>query len=78
MFNGDPLQFINWEKTFDSLIGQKFCNNSECMCYLRRYLAGDALESVSGYFLYDDEKTGYEDARAELTRQFGEIGRAHV
>ena len=42
------------------------------MCYLRRYLAGDALESVSGYFLYDDEKTGYEDARAELTRQFGD------
>ena len=51
VFAGDPLTYHDWKMSFQTLVDNKGLKGKEKIHYLKRYLAGPALQAVSGLFL---------------------------
>ncbi|XP_070203650.1 uncharacterized protein [Littorina saxatilis] len=51
IFVGDPLDYPSWHAAFTFLIGSHNIQETEKLLYLKRFLGGSALESISGFFL---------------------------
>ncbi|GAA6082028.1 uncharacterized protein LOC107575046 [Tachysurus ichikawai] len=54
VFNGDPIQFIEWKSAFVSLIGGKAIPSANKLHYLKRYVGGPACKSLGGIFYRND------------------------
>ena len=72
VFSGDPLEFVEWKRTFDTLVEGKGLSASERMHYLREYLTGQARKAIEGFFYHDSEGAYYE-ARKVLEERFGDV-----
>ena len=70
IFFGDPLQYADWRISFDSLIDSKVGTPMEKLHRLRKYVAGDALDSISGYFRLQTANA-YQNALDTLREEFG-------
>ena len=70
VFSGDPLQYADWKVAFNGLIGNKLCTPLEKLHLLRKYVSGEAKESVSGYFKLQSADA-YSQALATLEKEFG-------
>lgn len=70
VFHGDPLQYADWKVAFSGLIGNKPCSSLEKLHLLKRYVAGEARESIGGYFQLQSANA-YSEALATLEREFG-------
>lgn len=70
IFRDDPLQFIKWRRSFDTLVGQKDIRTSDRLALLERYIAGEAAECIEGVFYRSDEDA-YNDAWKLLNERFG-------
>ena len=71
IFKGNPLEFNDWIKSFENLIGNKQIKQEEKLHHLKRYVDGPAKEAITGYFLLDSEEA-YEDAMKLLKARFGQ------
>lgn len=77
-FTGNPLEYNDWELSFNSLIETKGLSDMEKLHYLKRYVNGEAKQCISGYFLYNSASS-YTEARKLLKERFGnafEVSRA--
>ncbi|XP_067946371.1 uncharacterized protein [Watersipora subatra] len=70
IFSGNPLEYVNWEVSFRSLVERSGIPDSDKIHYLKQYLAGPAKEAVSGLF-YLQSSDAYEKARKKLKERFG-------
>ena len=70
VFNGNPLRYPNWVKSFETFIERKTKDPSERLYYLGKYTAGAAKEAVSG-LLPLDNVDAYSKAKKILTNRFG-------
>ena len=70
IFTGDPLQYPDWEYSFNCLMENGCVPMEDRIHYLKKYLGGSAKELVQGYFLLRS-KNSYEKARKELKRRYG-------
>ena len=71
-FSGDPLEYKDWELSFNSLIEGKGLSDMEKLHYLKRYVKGQAKECVSGYFLYQSGDA-YQKAKEQLRARYGNV-----
>ena len=71
IFTGDPLQFIEWQASFTSLIDQKGIPASQKFHYLKQYLGGEAREVVEGTFFRTDDDA-YVQAWEKLRKRYGQ------
>ena len=55
VFTRDPLQYVRWKLSFQTLIEGKTLPSAEKMFFLQRYLNGSALKAVEGFFFYMSE-----------------------
>jgi len=69
-FSGDPLKFVKWKRSFESLIGNKRIKASDKLALLERYVTGEAAECIDGMFYRSDEDA-YQDAWAMLNERYG-------
>lgn len=69
-FTGDSLKFIDWQLSFNTLIGQKPLPVVEKMLYIKSYLAGEARKAVEGFF-YRNAEDAYQGAWAVLQDRYG-------
>ncbi|XP_040928809.1 uncharacterized protein LOC114866078 isoform X2 [Betta splendens] len=70
VFCGDPLRFVHWKASFETLIEQKNIPTSEKIFFLQRYVGGAAREALEGYFLIGPEES-YEAAWKLLSERYG-------
>ncbi|KAI4880096.1 hypothetical protein NFI96_007245 [Prochilodus magdalenae] len=68
VFNGNPIEFIEWKTSFMSLIDRKSISTSDKLHYLKRYVSGPAYKCVEGTFYRDDEEA-YKDAWNKLNQR---------
>lgn len=71
VFNGDPIQFIEWKAAFISLIDQRSITPAEKLYYLKKYVGGPARQVLDGNF-YRNDNEAYQDAWDKLNRRFGQ------
>lgn len=71
VFNGDPIQFIEWKAAFTSLIDQRVITPAEKLYYLKKYVGGPARQVLDGNF-YRNDNEAYQDAWDKLERRFGQ------
>ncbi|GAA6067422.1 uncharacterized protein LOC113067232, partial [Tachysurus ichikawai] len=71
VFNGDPIQFIEWKSAFVSLIGGKAIPSADKLRYLKRYVGGPARKSLDGIFYRNDDEA-YKDAWNKLNQRYGQ------
>ncbi|GAA6081879.1 uncharacterized protein LOC122883133 [Tachysurus ichikawai] len=71
VFNGDPIQFIEWKSAFVSLIGGKAIPSADKLHYLKRYVDGPARKSLDGIFYRNDDEA-YKDAWNKLNQRYGQ------
>lgn len=71
VFNGDPIQFIEWKAAFVSLIDGKAISSADKLHYLKRYVGGPARKSLDGIFYRNDEEA-YNDAWNKLNQRYGQ------
>ncbi|KAJ8351224.1 hypothetical protein SKAU_G00227000 [Synaphobranchus kaupii] len=70
VFSGDPLKYNDWKLSFETLIGQKNIRDKEKIYYLRRYVNGEALKAIDGYFLLGTD-SAYVAAWELLEERYG-------
>ena len=70
-FSGDPVEFADWETSFNSFIGSQNLSNMEKLQYLKKYVKGEAKECLQGYFIAGNSETAYHLAMAQLKERFG-------
>ena len=70
VFDGEPIQYIDWKSSFHALIDRKNLLSSDKMYYLKRYVDGSAKEAISGLFLQSSSEA-YERAWHILDERFG-------
>ncbi|XP_014677999.1 PREDICTED: uncharacterized protein LOC106817812 [Priapulus caudatus] len=70
VFQGDPLEYPDWEASFAALIESRGIPVQERIHYLKRYLSGPAKEAVNGYFLLKSENA-FEKAKSVLQKRYG-------
>ena len=70
VFNGNPLCYPHWIKSFEALIERKTKDPSERLYYLSKYTKGEAKEAVSG-LLSLDSVNAYNKAKRILASRFG-------
>ncbi|XP_062614169.1 uncharacterized protein LOC134275907 [Saccostrea cucullata] len=70
VFTGDPLRFVEWKTAFHALIERKGIPEQERLFYLKRYVAGEALQAIDGFF-YSGSSSAYENARQVLQDRYG-------
>lgn len=71
VFNGEPIQFIEWRSTFMSLIDRKGISAADKLYYLKRYVTGPASKCLEGTFYRNDEEA-YKDAWKKLNERYGQ------
>ncbi|XP_065097354.2 uncharacterized protein [Paramisgurnus dabryanus] len=71
VFNGDPIQFVEWKAAFTSLIDQRAITPAEKLYYLKKYVGGPARQALDGNF-YRNDNEAYQDAWDKLNRRFGQ------
>ena len=50
IFSGNPLEYSGWKSAFEALVEKKRMPGCDKIHYLKRYLSGEALQCVEGYF----------------------------
>jgi hypothetical protein len=71
-FEGDPLQYYTFMKTFDSNVHSKNIPVDQKLDLLRQYCQGKAKQVIMSCELGSDEQ-GYETARLRLKQRFGDF-----
>lgn len=71
VFNGDPIQFVEWKSSFMSLIGKKGISAADKLYYLKKYVSGSAHRYLEGIFYRNDEEA-YKDAWDNLNKRYGQ------
>ncbi|XP_063955602.1 uncharacterized protein LOC135154201 [Lytechinus pictus] len=69
-FSGDPLEFVEFDKGFKTLIENRGIPPTEMLYYLKQYLTGPAREAVEGFF-FGDSKEAYDGAWRCLRQRYG-------
>ncbi|XP_067945305.1 uncharacterized protein [Watersipora subatra] len=70
VFTGDPLQYADWRVAYNYLIGARAGSPIEKLHRLRKYVDGEAKETISGYFRLQTEDA-YQEALQTLDEEFG-------
>ncbi|KAI2668803.1 hypothetical protein H4Q32_005610 [Labeo rohita] len=70
IFDGDPLQFNSFMKTFQFCVEDKTNNKGDCLYFLERYTKGRPKEIVRSCMNMRPER-GYVSAKAMLKQHFG-------
>ena len=70
VFTGDPLQYMEWKSSFETLIERKDVPPEEKLFFLKRYTGGAARKALEGFF-YDSSETAYDNAREVLDERYG-------
>ena len=70
VFEGDPLEYVDWEVAFRTLIESSGIPDSDKIHYLKKYVSGKAKEAISGAFLLRSD-SAYEAAKKKLKERFG-------
>ncbi|KAG1927218.1 hypothetical protein F2P79_024407 [Pimephales promelas] len=71
VFNGDPIQFVDWKASFMSLIDRKGISAADKLYYLKKYVSGSAHRFLEGTFYRSDEEA-YNDAWNKLNQRYGQ------
>ncbi len=71
VFKGDPIHFIEWKASFQSLIDMRNVSSADKLYYLKKYVAGSSLKSLEGMFYRNDEEA-YKDAWKRLQDRYGQ------
>ncbi|KAL7831306.1 hypothetical protein SRHO_G00308090 [Serrasalmus rhombeus] len=71
VFNGSPIEFIEWKASFMSLIDRKGISTADKLHYLKRYVTGSAHKCLEGTFYRNDEEA-YSDAWNKLNQRYGQ------
>ncbi len=71
VFSGDVLKYQKWRLSFDALIGSRNISASDKICYLDKYLTGEAKLMVQGTLLCNSDEA-YLHARQKLDRRYGD------
>ncbi|KAG1930139.1 hypothetical protein F2P79_022561 [Pimephales promelas] len=71
VFNGDPIQFVDWKASFMSLIDRKGISAADKLYYLKKYVSGSAHRFLEGTFYRSDEEA-YKDAWNKLNQRYGQ------
>lgn len=71
VFNGDPIQYLEWKASFVSLIDQKGISSADKLYYLKRYVGGPARKTLDGAFFRSDDEA-YKDAWNKLNHRYGQ------
>ncbi|XP_026051006.1 uncharacterized protein LOC113037895 [Carassius auratus] len=71
VFNGDPIQFVDWKASFMSLIDRKGISAADKLYYLKKYVSGSAHKYLEGTFYRNDEEA-YKDAWNKLNQRYGQ------
>ncbi len=71
VFNGDPIQFVDWKASFMSLIDRKGIPVADKLYYLKKYVSGSAHKYLEGTFYRNDEEA-YKDAWDKLNQRYGQ------
>jgi len=70
IFTGDPVKYPGWTTAFELLIERRNIPVAERLHYMKRYLGGQARESIEGYFLLKSDDA-YSKARDFLKERYG-------
>ena len=70
LFEGDPLDYWNFIKSFETSIVSNAASESEKLMYLLQYTSGVAKDTIK-CCLYKDPSLGYQAARKLLEERFG-------
>lgn len=71
IFSGNPLEYRDWEVAFSTLVESKGVSEREKIHYLKRYVAGEAREAISGHFTLSSD-LDYSRAKQTLKRRYGD------
>ena len=71
IFDGDPLYFIDFERSFQTLIENKGIQPTEKLYYLKQYVSGPARDAIEGFFFGTTEQA-YQGAWKTLRDRFGQ------
>ena len=71
IFDGDPIEYQNFIRAFETLIELKTDSNSARLYYLIQYTAGDVRELMKGC-LSMNAWDGYSEARRLLKQKYGQ------
>lgn len=71
VFNGDPIQFLEWKASFRSLIETRAISPADKLYYLRKYVGGPARKTLEGIFYRTDDEA-YKDAWNKLDQRYGQ------
>jgi hypothetical protein len=71
IFDGDPIEYQNFIRAFETLIELKTDSNSARLYYLIQYTAGDVRELMKGC-LSMNARDGYSEARRLLKQKYGQ------
>ena len=70
VFDGNPLKFINFKKSFVALVESKGIPPADKLYYLQQYLTGEAKAAVEGCF-FGSDNAAYGNAWERLEKRFG-------
>jgi hypothetical protein len=71
IFNGDPLKYPIWLRSFETLVESRAINPAERLHFLGKYVAGEAREVIEGFMLLDGEDA-YQRAKEMLAKRYGD------
>lgn len=71
VFNGNPIQFLEWKASFKSLIDARAISSADEFYYLRKYVGGPARKTLEGTFYRNDDEA-YNDAWNKLDHRYGQ------
>ena len=72
IFEGNEMEFLRWESSFDALIASSTQDSKTMLHYLCKFLKGEPLKMVEHYQdLHQDADTAYRRAREELKYRYG-------
>lgn len=71
VFNGNPIDFIEWKASFMSLIDRKNISIADKLLYLKRYVGGSAHKCLEGTF-YCSDNAAYSHAWDKLNQRYGQ------
>lgn len=71
VFSRDPIHYIEWRASFQSLIDQKNISSADKLYYLKKYVCGAAQKCLEGTFYRSDEEA-YRDAWIKLNQRYGQ------
>ncbi|KAL1276825.1 hypothetical protein QQF64_036448 [Cirrhinus molitorella] len=70
VFSGDPLKFLEWRTSFKALIERRCTNPADKLCYLQKYVSGEAQSVLEGSFYRKDDEA-YDQAWEALNARYG-------